>query len=217
MKIYDWFVNQFIGRIEWSSLKYFFTGRYYNLTSDDVRSALAKLSTGRYIILIRRNTHFTTYLIGTAHLLATLIWPTKYRKAHMGFWSHACLHLEDESLREIDLQIIEAVGQGVKISEFWDVLNCDSICLLKPKNYSEDEFEKVIAWARTLIGRPYDNVFNIKDDKEISCVEAAYSSLLAADPKGLPSLSEWVDRVNNLTPDMIYECGDFDVELEIRR
>jgi hypothetical protein len=120
-------------------------------------------------------------------------------------------------LREIDIQILEAVGQGVKFSEFWDVLNCDSIVLLKPKNYTEDEFDWAMRHAKAYIGRPYDNVFNIHSDKNLSCVEYVYRSLLNADPSGLPGLVEWVDRTNNLTPDMIYECGDFDVELEIRR
>lgn len=217
MNIYDRLVNFGIGRIEFTSIKYFFTGRSYDLTSEDIRKALALMSTGRYIGLIRRKTHFTTYLIGLGHWFAMLLRPMPGRKRHFGFWSHAWLHIEDESLREIDLQILEAVGSGVKVSEFWDVLNADAIVLLRPKAYSEDQLDNALKLAKTYIGRPYDTTFDLESMNRISCVEYAYGSLKEENCNGLPQLTAWVNRVKNLTPDMIYECGDFEICLEIRR
>lgn len=217
MWLYDWFVKFFIGRIEWSSLKFFLTGQYYGLKSDDIRKAVAMMSTGRYIILIRRETHLTTYLIGLGHLLKTFFWPMQRYPAKFGFWSHAAMHIESESLRDIDLQILEAIGKGVVSSDWWDVLNVDAICLLKPKHLDEDEFDKAMEAAKTLIGKGYDTIFDLKDSEKVSCVEFAYWSMLQADGGCLPNLSLWVERTGNLTPQMMYDSGDFEIAFEVRR
>lgn len=157
--------------------------------------------------MLRRKTHFTTYLIGFSNLILN-------RK--FGYWSHAFLHVEDGT-QDHDIEILEAVGSGVKTSDWWDVLDCDAVVLLKPKNYTEDQLENTIKYARSLIGTPYDNFFDLKSIKALSCVEYAFTSLLHENVDGLPLLTSWVKRVNNLTPDMLYECGDFDIILEVRR
>lgn len=215
--IYRFFILNIIGRIEWSSIKYLFQGRYYDLQEKDIEQAIRMMRVDRYIILLRRKTHFTTYLIGLGHWFAMKVRPYGERKAHFGFWSHLALHIEDFDADEVQLKILEAVGPGVKESTFWDVLNCDAICLLKPKNYTTEQMENVINYAKTRIGTKYDASFNLASDSEVSCVEYGYSALLHEDKKGLPLLSAWVDHVMNLTPDMVYESGDFEICLEIRR
>lgn len=210
MSLYDKFVNYVIGRINWTGIKYYLTGREYNITDDEMDEIVSYLSSGRYICLSRRNTHLTTYLISISHFLLTLM--NKFYRPKFGYWSHVFMHIESG----VHLDIIESVGKGVVRTNYYRALNVDSICILKPKHFCEDEVENANDLAVKYIGSLYDTSFNIYDDNRLSCVELAYRCLSRVKNHGLPGLNTMVRRMGNLTPQMFYDCGDFEIVYEIR-
>jgi len=207
-KLYIFFVNNIIGRIEFTSLKYLFTGRYFDLTREDVNFLCNCLQSDRYFGLLRRKVHLTTYLISIGHFILT---------GKFGYWSHIWANVEDDEADQLSIDIIEAVGKGVIVSPFWDVLNCDAICLLKPKYINDEQWEKVAKEIRGFVGKKYDSFFNINNPDELSCEELLYWGIMSVDDKALPGLNRLIKKYGNFTPDMIYSCGDFMICAEIRR
>lgn len=212
----DFLIIKILGRLNWTGLKYFLTGREYNLLDQDIFGACREISKTRCIGLIRRNTHFTTYLITFGHLLVSCFYPKLRLEKKIGHWSHAFLHVEDIG-STAGFEVIEAVGSGVKKSEFWNVFNADSICLLKPKYIDANEFEKIVSFARSSVGVAYDTSFKMFDKSKMSCVEFVYNAMIGADSESLPNLKKMVEETGKLTPDMIYLCGDFEIVYEVRR
>lgn len=213
MNLYDRFVNFVIGRINWTGVKYLMTGREYNLTDDDIDQVYKLLIDHRCIVLTRRNTHLTTYLIGLSDFFLRLRRSRSMYPLKMGYWAHIFTELSTGH----ELKIVESIGKGVVKSNFYRALNVDSICVLKPKYLSEEEMETANELAVKYIGALYDTCFNINDDSRLSCAELVYRSLSRTKPYGIPGLNTMIRRLGNLTPQMFYDCGDFEILLEIRR
>jgi hypothetical protein len=73
--------------------------------------------------------------------------------------------------------------------------------------------------AMTEIGKPYDSLFDLKNDNALSCVELGRTALMA-EPNyytNFANFEEMIRKRKNLTPQMFYECPDFEVVYEIRK
>lgn len=230
LKFYAWFMMNIISPFSWGKIKKFILRRKFegNLQTVDHMRIKEVLSGGHYIILIRRSTHFTTFLIGLGHYLlgikAYLRHPIKAKWPNFGFWSHALINIEDTTTPQddSDFMLVEAVGKGVKVSGFLEVFDCDAVKILAPMSNVTGEIrpwqiitERVFAD----IGKPYDLKFNLKDDKTMSCVEFVYDtlkndSLYCYDFK---NLTDMIELYGNLDPDMFDQANCFKTILELRR
>lgn len=191
-----------IGKIHWKGKNM--------LDETQVTEIKKLLEKDYYIILSHRSNHLSTFFIGLASLLLTGKW---------AYWSHALMNVEDEVKTDDDFRFIEAVGTGVQYSGVANVLDVQGIVLLKPKNMTIDEWTAALDRAKTELGKPYDTLFNLANDQQLSCVELVRTAL-----QGEPNYS--VDFANfealikeygNLTPSLFYQCPDFEVVYEVRR
>lgn len=199
-----------VGRLNWTGLKYFFQGREFDLTDEDIETACDYLLADRYIGLGWRKTHFTSYLIAIGHFILTGRWT---------LWSHAWANIDDETKDPFRMRIYESVAVGAKISRFWNVLNVDAVALLRPKHLSAEQWEKVNTAIVSAISRKtkYDIFANEEDHSEVNCVELVVMAILEAAPDALPGTSAMMKKTKALTPPMLYESGDFDIVWEVRR
>ena len=223
-------MNSIISPFTWGKLKKFILGRKFegNLQTIDHARIREVLSKGHYIILVRRNTHLTTYLISLAHYLLGLktFFKTKGRSKwpNFGFWAHVLINIEDTTTPQddSDFMLVEAVGKGVKVSSFLEVFDCDAVKILAPISSITGEsrpWEIITERVFADVGKPYDLKFNLKDDKAMSCVEFVYDtlkndSLYCYDFK---NLTDMIELYGNLDPDMFGQANCFKTVLEIRR
>ncbi len=199
-KIVDYFVK-LLGKIHWSTDDL--------LTPDDLVGINQILAKDYYIILTRRKNHLSTYFISFANFVLS---------GKFSYWSHALMNLEDQVNNIDDYRLIEAVGKGVTYSDFMSVFNVSSVALLKPKGVSLDEWTSMMDAAKENLGKPYDSLFDLKSDKAMSCVELVRDALMS-----LPNyetrfarFESLIKKRKNLTPQMFYECEDFETVLEIK-
>lgn len=158
-----------------------------------------------YIVLTRRSNFLTTFFINLSHFFLTGRW---------GYYSHVLMNLEDEVKTDDDYIFIEAVRVGIKESSFIDVFTgVESVALIKPKYMTIDEWTLALDRARCYLGRPYDNLFDLKNDLEINCVELVRLAL-----QGIPNYDQkfanfekLVAKKKKLTPQMFAECSDFEI------
>lgn len=229
-KIYEFIMLKIISPFQWGWLKKKITGRKFegNLTPADHNKIWATLSRGHYIILTRRNTHLTTYLISIGHWL--LAWRAFIRYGfttpfpRFGYWSHSLLNIEDTTtpLKDDDFMLVEAVGKGVKVSSFLEVFDCDAVKILEPISSVTGEnrpWQIVTERVFSDVGKKYDLKFNMQDDSKMSCVEFVYDtlkndSLYSYDFK---NLTDMIKKYGNLDPDMYGQANCFKTVLEIRR
>jgi len=195
-------IKQF-AKIKWSPAKL--------LTLEDKIELKATLTKDYYIIATRKSNYLTTYLICIGNFLLTGKW---------GFYSHVLMNLEDIVKTEDDFRFIEATGPGVHYSEFSDVFDhVDAVAIIKPKNMTIDEWTKALDKAKLYLGRPYDNLFDLKSDLEVNCVELIRLAL-----QGIPdynikfaNFEKMIASKKKLTPDMFHECDDFEIVYTIKR
>jgi hypothetical protein len=119
------------------------------------------------------------------------------------------------------VELVEATGKGVKKSEFYEVFDCDAIAILRPKipkgfNIS---WEALNDEAYTHLGKQYDSLAQLLDARKMNCTEYVWTCL-----KKIPEADIWfhglkalIDHKGNLSPQMFYDCGSFEVVLEIKR
>lgn len=206
--------SNFISDIHWTKQlgKIRGTGRGYNLTDDDHAQLKELLSDNYYLILTNRKTHLTTYGIGAMTMIKTGKWP-KY--------AHALMNLDlvtnPENFKEF--RILESTKNGVHFSHFMDVFDCDSVCVLEPVNMDHEEWNDVMLSLTLQVGKQYDLWFDIKDNTRVSCVEMCLDALRGSPNymDDFPNLEAMIRKVNNLTPQMFYDCPDFRVVFEVRR
>lgn len=207
-------ITTFVSGIEWTKFRSMLRGgkNGYDLTAEDHEIIKQKLASGYYIILTKRETHLTTYFIGLMSLVKT---------GKVSQYTHALMNLDLEENPEAfeRFKLMEATSKGVHLSSFLEIFDCDSVCLLQPKNVTADDWDEIMAGLSTQMGKKYDNLFNINDDTYVSCVEMVLDSLRFS-PKywdAFPHLEEMIKHVGNLTPQMYRDCEDFEVALEIKR
>ena len=192
-----------IGKVQWKQKS--------GIRSTDLETISSMLKPNYYIILTRRSNHLSTYFISLANLLLTGKW---------GFYSHVLMNLEDEVKSEDDFRLIEATGTGVHYSTFNEVfVGINAVALLKPKSMTPLEWTKVMDKAMTELGKPYDSLFDLKNDQALSCVELVRAALMATDnySTNFANFEADIAKSKNLAPEMFRTCADFEVVYEIRR
>lgn len=191
-----------VGKVHWK-------GRNF-LTEDDKKLLRDSLKPNYYIILTRRRNHLSTFFTGLANYLLQGKW---------GFWSHALMNAEDEVKSVDDFRLVEAVGVGVKYTPFDEVFDVNSVVLLKPKNMSDEYWTDIMDRLKEQIGKKYDTLFDIASDKELSCVELVRVALMAEPnyAENFANFEAMIVKNKNLTPQMFYDCPDFEHYLEIYR
>ena len=186
-------------------------GVYYKLTEADHDRIREILSKNYLIILTRRKSHLTTYLIA---LVSGIV---DHKISH---YTHALMNVEGDLDGHIGYKLIEATGVGVHYSTFMEVFDCDSVALLSPKGISLEEWTKVLDEVKNDLGKGYDTLFDISNDQKVSCVEMVYWGLKALPnfEQRFPKLVALIrERGNNLTPQMLYDTGELEVVFEVRR
>ena len=186
----------FVGKIHWKTKKV--------LSAEDQNKIHQLLVKNYLIILTRRNNHLSTFFINFADFLITHKW---------GFWSHAVMNLEDEVTTDDDFRLMEATGTGVHYSPFDKVFDVQNAVLLKPKKMTIKEWTDLLDRSKEQLGKPYDTLFNIADAKALSCVELV-RYILQGEPNYLVDFANFeamIKKYKELSPQMIFDCGDFDV------
>ena len=211
-KLLDWFLSTFISPVNFNALKALVNhGVYWDLQEEDhdyLRKVLAK---NYYIILIRRKTHLTTLFIGFASWIKTGKW---------GYWSHALMNVDDGNIKnDEDFKLMEATSAGVHFSSFMHVFDCDAVCLLRPKGFTDEDWVETLDCLLKQKAKHYDNLFDLANDQYLSCVELVRRALMG-DYKyatKFAAFEKMIQAKHNLVPDMFYECDDFEKVWEIRR
>lgn len=210
-----------ISPFKWTWLKYFLTGKTYDLQSSDRENARDLMTLGSYLWVSRRDSHLTTYLISFLDWLLVLkTWIKNGREGmrpRFGYWSHAFMNYDDN-------EIVEAVGKGVLKNFFDDVFDCDAVAALVPRNISRLEWAmlqpKISEELEKQIGKKYDTSFDLSEDDRVSCIELVRLVLKnEIDDYDLKfsNFETIIKMYKNVTPQMLYESKDFVVVWEVRR
>lgn len=207
-KFMNWLVV-FLGYISWPK------SDKRKLSEEDKEILRSMLSDNYYLIMTRRSNHLSTYLIMLGHWLFS-------GDFRLGYYSHVLMNLENLVTSDSDFRfvnLIEATGIGTHYSTFDTVFgDVDSVAVLKPRNLDLEEWTAVMDKARTTLGRPYDTLFDLKNNMAVSCVEMVREALLG-DPNYDHDFAEFealVQKSKRLNPQTFYECSDFEVVFERR-
>lgn len=198
-------VTTLVGKVNWKTTKVLHPAEF-----DVIRTHLSK---DYYIILTRHNGHLAAYMIALSR------WVLSGFK-EWGFYGHAFMNLEDTVKTDNDFRFIEATGIGTHYSNFNDVLDnqTGAVALLKPKSMTIKQWTTVLDKAKTELGKPYDTLFDLADDKALSCVELIRVALMAH-PNYFVDFANFeamIKKYKNLEPHMFYTCPDFEVVYEVR-
>jgi hypothetical protein len=196
-------VVKLIGITNWPATKV--------ISADDKAKIVELLKKDYYIILTRHSNHLSTYMINMSDYFLTKKW---------GFWSHGLMNFEDQVNGVADFKLLESTAPGVSWDSFETVFgDISSVCLLKPKNVSIDEWTKVLDKARTDVGKPYDTLYDMAQDKRLSCVELVRDAL-RGEPNYATDFANFekiCQAFGNITPQMFYGCDDFEIAFEVKR
>ncbi len=199
-KVVNWVVIS-IGKIHWAYKD--------GLTASELDEVRKLLIPHYYIIVTHRKNHLSTFFVGLASWILTRKW---------SYWAHALLNLEDEVKSDTDFRLVEATGAGVNYSPFNLVFMVHGVALLKPKNMSAEYWTLVMDKAMTEVGKPYDSLFDLKNDNALSCVELVRTALMAEPDyeQNFANFEAMIKKEKNLTPQMFYDCSDFEIIYEVR-
>ena len=194
-------VVKLIGNINW---------KLTNPVTDAEQQHIRELLTADYyIVLTRNNNHLSSYAISFANFVLT---------GKFSYWGHALMNFEDVVTTDADFRLMQATGAGVAYATFDEVFTTNSVVLLRPKNMPISSWTKVLDTAKTELGKPYDTLYDLSNDSALSCVELVRDSL-RADPEYISNFANFEKLISdskNLTPQMFYNCADFEVAYEIR-
>lgn len=187
------------------------------ITLNDKSVLMGLLAKDYYIIATRRSNHLSTYAISIGNFFLT---------GKFSFWSHVLINLENEVTKASDFIFEEALSSGTQISKWEDIFgddtgtnSPDAVALLKPKSMAIEYWTAILDKARTEIGKPYDTLFDLVDDKKVSCVEMV-RDVLMNEPnyfKDFANFEAMIKKSNNLTPQMFVDCPDFEVVYVVKR
>ena len=187
-----------MAKVKWKQTKF--------LTESDVNHLRDEFKDHYYIILSRRSNYLSTFFIGLGTFLVTGKW---------GRYTHALMNLEDVVHSDSDYRFIEATGEGTHYEGLAGVLSeVDAVALLLPKNVTKEEWTECLDNAKTYLGTPYDNLFNVYQSNEINCCELVRVALQAL-PDYSTRFAKFEEMIVNsgkkLTPQMYLECEDFEI------
>jgi hypothetical protein len=196
-------VTVFISKFKWTTKRV--------LTQADTDTIRGMLTPNYFIILTRHHGFLSSYAIAFAHFFLT---------GKCGYYSHVLMNLEDEVKSDSDFRLIEATGAGIHYSSFQNVFDpqCGAVALLKPKSMSIEYWTEVMDRAKTELGKPYDTLFDLTNDRALSCVELVRDAL-RGEPNYETDFADFermISKSKNLDPHMFYECKDFEVVYEVR-
>ncbi len=190
-----------IGKINWKNK---------NLLDHYQRDQIREmLKNDYYIILTRNNSHLSSYAISFANFILT---------GKFSYYAHALMNFEDKVDTDADFRLIQATGAGVNYTSFDEVFAVNGVTLLKPKSMKIEEWTLILDKAKSDVGKPYDTLYDLADDNKLSCVELVRDAL-KADPNYSANFSHFekmITKNKNLTPQMYYDCDDFEIVLEFR-
>jgi hypothetical protein len=196
-KFYHW-IAMLPGKISWSNKK--------AITEEDKAELARLLSSGYYIILTGDKSHLSSIVVSLLSWIKTGTW-ARYSHALMN-----CDNITDASDTK-SFKFMEATSVGVHYSTFDEIFHCDTVCLLTPKNISNEDWTKIIDALLEQKGRPYDDLFDLADSTHVSCVELVLNALEAADYEFV-NLKDLIKQEGNLVPQMYRTCSDFEMAYE---
>lgn len=198
------FINDivlWVGKIHWNAKS--------ELSVQQKEQIRSLLKPHYYIILTHRSNHLSTFFVGLANFFLRGKW---------GYYAHSLMNIEDEVQSVDDFRLVEAIGTGVQYTPFDQVFDVQGVALLKPKNLSLSEWTAIMDRAKTELGKPYDTLFDLKNDTALSCVELVRTALMAESnyAENFKNFEKMISSAKNLTPQMFYDCPDFEVIFEAR-
>ena len=194
-------IVDFVGSIKWALTN--------GITNDEQTKIKELMAKDYYIILTRNNNHLSTYLINFSDFCIGNGW---------SYWGHALLNMEGDVAPDGNFELVESTAAGVHVETFDNVFNVNSVALLKPKSMPIADWTSVFSTALSELGKPYDELFNINQTTNFSCVELVRTALMA-DPDYMTNFANFealVQKFQRITPQMLYECNDFEIVYEIR-
>jgi hypothetical protein len=201
-RVQEWFIKK-ISPIKW---------KQKNPLTDDDRAFLRDvLSKDYFIIAIRRSNYLTAFFIDFGNFLLTGRW---------GYFTHVFMNLENDVKDDSDFRFIEATTLGTEYTTFDQAFeDVDGVALLKPHSMTLTEWTECLDAAKKELGKPYDTLFDLKNDLEVNCVELIRIAL-----KALPdydtrfaNLEKMIQTKKEITPEMIVDCEDFHIYYMIRK
>ena len=201
-KPFSWLAN-FIGSVSWT--------QNHSITPEEKATIMRMLKNDYYIIMTRHGNHLSTYGIALGNFFLT---------GKFGYYTHVLMNLEDEANDPEDFRLVEAIGTGVRYATFDQVFgNPDAVALLKPANMSLENWTAALDKSKEQVGKPYDTLFDLSNDKALSCVELVRVAMQAV-PGYSESFAEFekmISKNKNLTPQMFRDCTDFEIAYEVRK
>lgn len=177
-----------------------------NPLSESEKQRLAKqLASNYYIILTANNYHLSSIMVRVLTFLKTGKWPR---------FSHVLMNVDFMTTPERDkFKFMEATVKGVHYSTFDEVFDCTDFCLLSPDAVDLKQFTNVIDRMVENKDKPYDDLFDLLDDKRISCVELVRNALkqISNYQQHFSNFEALIQSTRTLTPEDFYICVDFDV------
>ena len=163
-----------------------------------------------YIILTMRRNHLSTLLINLCDFLL---------KGQWGFYAHALMNTQKDMENQDSRYLIEATGEGVKRSKFAEVFDCHAVAILRPKHRDINQWNLVVEKALSAIGKPYNSLFTLQTEEAVTCASLVRSALMASPNyyRDFPHFEAMVKKYGKLTPQMFYDCTDFEIVYEVRR
>ena len=200
-RFHEWVVLQ-VAKVKWKP---------QSELSPRQKTVIRELLTDDYfIIATRRSNYLASWFINLGHFLFSGKW---------GYYTHVLMNLEDEVQSPSDFRLIEAVSEGTQFSSFDRVFSgVESVALIKPISMTVEEWTSCLDAVKVHLGKPYDNLFDVKSDKEINCVELVRLALMAL-PDYKTRFAHFEETLANrptLTPQTFLECKDFHVYIEIK-
>ena len=163
-----------------------------------------------YIIATRRKNSVAAFFINLGHFLLRGRW---------GYYTHVLMNAEETAVADDDFRFVEATTHGTQYSTFSMVTDdIDAIALLKPHSMTLEEWTACLDGVKEYLGRPYDNLFNLKNDYEINCVELIRLALqkLPDYSTRFAAFEAMCSKYKTITPQMFLECPDFHKVYEVR-
>jgi MinD-like ATPase involved in chromosome partitioning or flagellar assembly len=178
------------------------------LTASDKEEIARHLASGYYIILTGSTSHLSSVIVSLLSWIKTGTWAR---------YSHVLINCDNitDATDTASFKFMEATASGVHYSTFDEVFNCDRVCLLSPKNVSNEEWTKIIDGLLKQKGKKYDDLFDLSDTTRVSCVELVLNALRAADyASDFKDLERLINEQGNLIPEMYRQSTDFEVTYE---